>query len=191
MTLNRERAGTGWLDGALLTSLPVIEAFLDLEKPMGFGKDRSIDTAGSWQNHLERMKRWRDRSLSRLNTAGPDDVHDVCDFLLAYFVWCHSFREWLIETDSIKQTDLDIQLSKYPEWKICRDIANRCRHYDLIHNPTDKHWSMGREYDIWAKVENRPERLIVFLVFNGEKHNISDLVHSAFRMWQEILNQRC
>ena len=80
---------------------------------------------------------------------------DIVDLALSYFVWCHSLREWLVRGKVMDAKVLDENLGRYPQWKICRDIANRCRHYDLTTNPSDKHWSIGREYDPFANPENR------------------------------------
>ncbi|MDX3973488.1 hypothetical protein [Shinella sp.] len=156
---------------------------------MGLGKDRSIDTAGGWKNHLKRIARWKERSLSALASTSSCDIHDAADTVLAYFVWCHSFRDWLLQTKAIDRQTLDSKLSNYPDWKVCRDIANRCRHYELTHNPSDKYWSMAREYDFWASVEKRPEKHLLFLVFGDQKLSVTDVIHSTFKMWNEVLEE--
>jgi hypothetical protein len=98
---------------------------------MGLRQNLSVDTFGGWANHFLRVERWKDRCLGELKKGYGNESRDVADFALSYFVWCHSLREWLIEGQIIKQEALEI-LKQYPEWQICRDIANRCRHYDFL-----------------------------------------------------------
>jgi hypothetical protein len=133
------------------------------------------------------MERWKQRCLTELEKPYGEESRDVVDFALSYFVWCHSLREWLIEGAAIEAKALDQNLARYPEWKICRDIANRCRHYDLTKNPSDKHWSMGREYDPFANPRNRLPREKWFLIFGEEKHELASVVSSTFKMWTDIL----
>jgi hypothetical protein len=154
---------------------------------MGLGQGRSIDTASGWKNHYLRMRRWRDRSLAALDHRIDGDLHEAVDFVLAYFVWCHSLREWLIKSKSIAEETLDSQLQKHSDWKICRDIANRSRHFDLQKNPADKHWSILREYDVFAELDPKMQKTRLFLIFGDEKIDVAALISSTFRMWQRIL----
>jgi len=155
---------------------------------MGLGQNLSADTFGGWANHFLRTERWKDRCLAELTKHYGEESRDVPDFAFAYFVWCHSMREWLIEGSIIKSGDIDKSLALYPEWKICRDIANRCRHYDLKKNPTDKHWSIGREYDPFANERNELPREKWFLIFGEEKFELASVISITFKMWGDILN---
>lgn len=147
----------------------------------------SADTIGGWQNHFDRMGRWQSRALTAANNPADYDFADATDFVLAYFLWCHSLRDWLLKS-GVPQADLDRELSQYPIWKICRDVANRTRHLKLTMNPNDKDWSIGREYDTWAKHEDRSEKHVLFLVANDRKYRVNDLVHQSYEMWKNILN---
>lgn len=145
-----------------------------------------MDTAGGWPNHLRRIARWRDRTLQVLDDADAYPIEDAADFVLAYFVWCHSLRDWLIKSQVIQRTKLDHLLDLYPCWKPCRDIANRCRHFELTINPVDKYWSMRREYDVWAKADGRSEQHRILIFFDGRIFLAKDLVNQCFEMWSDI-----
>jgi hypothetical protein len=156
---------------------------------MGFGQNLSADTFGGWKNHFQRMERWKQRCLAALEKDyGEEASCDVVDFALSYFVWCHSMREWLTEGNAIEQSVLDEDLKKHAEWKICRDIANRCRHYNLRMNPTDKDWSIGREFDPFATSENALPRYKIFLIFNDEKLELVPILTNTHQMWKSILS---
>ena len=153
------------------------------------GLNASADTIGGWQNHFARLERWKERVLSAMDDPKTYSFHDANDFALAYFVWCHSLAEWLIESGAVQKTDLHDELNVYPKWAICRDIANRSRHFNLTQNPRDKDWSIGREHDLWAKLEKRPERHVLFLVSGNEKYNVEDFVNSTFQMWKQVIEK--
>lgn len=63
---------------------------------------------------------------------------------LAYFVCCHSMRDWLINDGATGESKLIDQLKQYPEWKVVHDLANRTRHLTLNQRLTDKEWSIAR-----------------------------------------------
>lgn len=153
---------------------------------MSFGKGFSADTSGGWTNHYRRMRRWEVRSLKALNDLPSADFHDAVDFSLAYFVWCHSLREWLLNDKVFSQSALDAELAKYEVWPLCRDIANRTRHLELNRNPTDKDWSAYREYDPFAPTIEGRERHISNIMFNGRKWRTSDAITAATAMWEKI-----
>lgn len=147
----------------------------------------SADTIGGWQNHFKRLERWKNRVLESMEDTSKADLHDVNDFVLAYFMWCHSLRDWLIKSETIDKDELDFELSHFVEWPVCRDIANRNRHFKITRNPRDKDWSIGREYDWQAKGENRPERHKLFVVSGDRIFNVDDLVNRTFEMWRQIV----
>lgn len=141
----------------------------------------SADTYGGWKNHFKRLSRWRDRVEYAYEQPEQHKIHDVLDFILAYFVWCHSLREWAINSKAISRQKLDWLLHEYVEWEICRDIANRQRHFEINRKPRDKDWSVGREYNPF----NPPEHRIN--IFSGNRiFEARDLVRRTHQMWDEI-----
>ena len=153
---------------------------------MVFGKGFSADTNGGWKNHYKRMRRWEVRSLGALNDLPASKFSDAVDFSLAYFLWCHSLRDWLKNDNVFTEEALQAELAKYEVWPLCRDIANRVRHLELRDKPTDKDWSAYREYDPFAPVIEGHERHIANIMFNGKKWRISDAIKAASDMWEEI-----
>lgn len=150
---------------------------------------RGADRHGGWRNHYERTKRWQGRAASALNDLPRTEFHEALDFTLAYFVWCHSLREWLIQDNAIGGSLLDDELSRHPEWKIVRDLANRTRHLEITRNPTDAGWLVFREYDPFAPEIEQRERHCLVLLFGGERFQLVDLVGQSGRMWLEVLTK--
>ena len=155
---------------------------------MAFGKNYSADANGGWKNHYLRVKRWENRSLETLNNLPYTDFQDALDFSLAYFLWSHSLREWLINDEVIDRDKLDCELAKHDVWKLCRDIANRTRHFDLKMNPKDKDWTVYREYDPFAPVIEGRKRDIANLMFDGKKLPISSAIRNVADMWESIIS---
>ena len=149
----------------------------------------SADTYGGWKNHFLRLGRWRDRALTALGDYDGHSFHDANDFVLAYFVWCHSMREWLINSGAISRQRLDWRLHEFVEWEVCRDIANRSRHFELRRKPRDKDWSIRREHDIWAQMEDRPMRHKLFVVSGDRIFEADELVDRTYEMWLHITQQ--
>ncbi len=100
------------------------------------------DRHGGWLNHFKRTKRWGVRAIAALADLPATDFREALDFSLAYFVWCHSLREWLIKDQAASQSVIDSALKAYPEWRIVRDLANRSRHLVITQNPADAEWAV-------------------------------------------------
>ncbi|MEM9377571.1 MAG: hypothetical protein AAGA72_15240 [Pseudomonadota bacterium] len=144
----------------------------------------SADTIGGWENHFKRMGRWKERVFAETeNLSG--NFHTALDFVLAYFVWAHSMRDWLINS-GVPQNDLDQELRKFDQWTICRDIANRSRHLKLTRNPRDADWSIARELDFVSHLQGREEQRM-FLVSVDKKYDVRLLVLRTNEMWEEVL----
>jgi hypothetical protein len=155
---------------------------------MVFKKGQSADTNGGWKNHYRRLRRWEKRSLDALQNLPESDFHEAIDFSLTYFLWCHSLFEWLHEDGAMDKAELSEKLNRYPVWPLCRDIANRVRHFDLRHRPTDKDWSAFREYLPFESQIAGKERHVANIMFSGRKWRIAEAISEASKMWDEIIH---
>jgi hypothetical protein len=133
------------------------------------------------------MKRWENRSQTALADLPRSDFNDVIDFLLAYFLWSHSLRDWLINDGVFSKDDLNARLGHYKIWALCCDVANRTRHYELTRNPTDKDWSAYREYDPFGPLTQGREVHLANIMFDGEKWRVADAIRASANMWEEIV----
>ncbi len=145
------------------------------------------DRHQGWFSHFERMKQWETRATIALEDLPHTDFHEALDYSLAYFVWCHSLREWIIKDKAMSLSTVEDALKVYPEWKIVRDLANRSRHLVITQKPTDAEWSVFREYDPFAPTIEGRERVYVNLFFNSRKYRLVELVGKAGRMWDRVL----
>ncbi len=147
----------------------------------------SADRQGGWLNHFKRTKRWEARATAALADLPNTDFYEALDYSLAFFVWSHSLREWLIKDQALSQSTIDTALKAYPEWRVVRDLANRSRHLVITQKPTDSEWAVFREYDPFAPAIEGRERHHVNLFFNGQKWRLSDLIVKSGRMWHQVL----
>jgi len=157
---------------------------------MTFGKGWSADTVSGWHNHYKRMNRWKIRSLETLNDLPRTNFQDAFDFTLAYFLWSHSFVEWLCEGGIITKKELFNELKNYEVWPLCRDVANRTRHFELKNKPTDKYWTAYRENDFFAYAVEGKERHIVNIMFDGKKWRATDAIQESDKMWKQVLEKQ-
>jgi hypothetical protein len=151
--------------------------------------EKSADTSLGWISHYERMRRWQDRAVR--HAKGPLNVanDEAVDFVLAYFLWAHSLREWLIETGAAQKAGLDQLLSERSEWPMCRDLANRSRHYQLKHSPTDENWLLSRRIDLNAMLAGNSEHQFWYVLHAGQYMEIPDCVNAIAQLWEDILDQ--
>jgi hypothetical protein len=154
---------------------------------MALSRDFSADAHGGWKNHYRRMLRWKKRSIMALSNLPISDFDDAHDLALAYFVWCHSLRDWLTNDNAIEKDSLNRELSGYPIWQLTRDVANRTRHFEMNQHPRDSEWSTYRAYDPFSiQIEGR-ERHVALLMFDGRRWEIKDAIVQSADMWAVIL----
>ena len=152
------------------------------------GVHKSADSKDGWRGHYQRMLRWQERALRFAKGPLGYSNSDAVDFALAYFVWAHSLREWLIESEVVDKSRLDSLLSARSEWSMCRDLANRSRHYKLKRNPTDENWIMGLRIDVNALLAGAPEHQFWYVLHNGKYSEVPDCVRMISKMWEDVLN---
>lgn|GEM_PF-5667202 len=149
----------------------------------------SADTKFGWQSHYDRMNRWRERALEFADADLNHRSDDAVDFFLAYCLWAHSLREWLLETKTVPKEHLDRLLANQTAWNMCRDMANRSRHYNLRKKPTDKFWQLAREIDINSIMSGGSSKQTWYVNFDGESYSVSETVNQISEMWRSILSE--
>lgn len=147
----------------------------------------SADRYGGWRNQYARMQRWETRAQNAIQNLPRTDFDDALDLALAYFVWCHSMRDWLIRDQVFERNALDNTLLEHPVWRIVRDVSNRSKHLILTQKPADAEWSVAREYDPFAIILEGRERHHLNLYFDGKKHRLSDVISRSSQMWRVVL----
>ncbi|NDV02317.1 hypothetical protein [Pseudoroseicyclus tamaricis] len=115
-------------------------------------------------------------------------AYEAVDFALAYFIWAHSLREWLIVDGGVEKAELDAFLAKFPCWFVCRDIANRTRHLDLKRSPTDKDWEISRSYVPFSEQLSEHGEYEWLVHHNDDRFMLAELVSKVQTMWQAGLD---
>ena len=153
------------------------------------GRERSGDSFLGWLSHYERMKRWEVRAKQVAETDFMTQTPDTIDFALAYFIWAHSLRDWLIEAGSIESSALDGLLNGRREWLLCRDLANKSRHYNLQKKPTDKDFIISYQIDLNAILSGATRQVIGGVYHDGRYYEFSECIGVISEMWEAVLNQ--
>ena len=148
----------------------------------------SADRIDGWKNHFMRMERWQARAVNALDVLPDTDFHDALDVALAYFVWSHSLRDWLLKDGVVNENILNDCLGKEPAWPIVRDLANRSRHLKLTRNPTDADWAVLREYVPLSKNLKEREKHRIILIYDGKKHRLLEVVGAAGTISRRVLS---
>ena len=152
------------------------------------GRERSADSLLGWISHYQRMKRWEQRAQSVAVREIVTQTPETVDFALAYFIWAHSFREWLLESGALPKDALDSYLSTKGEWNLCRDLANRCRHYDLTRSPKDNDFVISYRIDIGAAIAGAKNQIIPGVFHNGLYLEFTQAIGQISLMWEGVID---
>jgi hypothetical protein len=144
----------------------------------------SIHSADGWEGQLARVSRWLDRLM---NAESPADAEDL---LYAFFQNAHHLRDW---APGGKTTDdIDTFLNAHLATRVCRDVANVTKHYELTRRPAQQHEpSILREYvgknRGWFEDDSR-----LVVVTNHNNHGIvldaREVAKECLRIWCEFLS---
>ena len=95
-----------------------------------------------WIEQFERMKRYASRVRQLIYQVTYDRSADFyVDDVHAFFVECHSFKDWLRNDKSFNEyTNREIEsfISENYELSLCADVANGKKHL-VCHNRRNKH----------------------------------------------------
>lgn len=125
-----------------------------------------------------------------LGEEGDKSDHTGLDFALAYLVWCHSLIEWVHHDEKVEKQVLGRMLKdQFGDWEIVRDVANRCRHLDLTHSPSDKNWSANRSWYGWETAAGGEVNGRWVLFHKDKMWELSNLVFMAHEAWETVLSE--
>ena len=153
------------------------------------GTLQSVDTSSGWITHFDSMIRWQTRAEETCSGGMDDGINAIqgMDFALAFVVWAHSLREWLINDEAVDQAELDKRLQQYETWKMCRDLANRTRHLDLKTRPKDKYWSINRSFGPNSDQLEGTREYRWCLTYDGQTLEVLNAIYAIRSMWDDVL----
>lgn len=138
----------------------------------------SAENIFSWRSQHARVKRWS----QRLHEPQDADFQDRLDFFLAFFVNCYALRDWLINSNSISQKEMDSLIHANEAMRLCRDICNRSKHFTLNRSPsTEANFSIGREF--------RPfdGGYRFFIQYLDSMRDLLEVAMSCIEFWDDFL----
>lgn len=132
---------------------------------------------GGWQEQLSRIERWHKRILAAQN------AEDGVDFLYAFFEGSFALRDWLIDTGTVTQQQLEGLFSQHVELRINRDIANSFKHHSITRPSQEQPPSIIREYAPENPSFGSASRLVI--LSEGQQYDAIDLAGRCLAIWQE------
>ena len=104
----------------------------------------SWERSPGWRGQFHRVLRWHKRLLRQ---AGSSDLDQTFDVALAFFINCYHLHDWLGRSGEVSADDLDRLFTASLPLRVCADIANIAKHYDLTQAPRmTRQLSVAREY---------------------------------------------
>ncbi|MBU2555541.1 MAG: hypothetical protein KKF98_13885 [Bacteroidetes bacterium] len=93
------------------------------------GVPLSVHTSNGWYGQIERMERFKKRSIE------ADNVDDSLDFSFAFFQSCYHLREWIPTFESIDKAEWSKKWKKFINnndcIRYCRDLCNVSKHMTI------------------------------------------------------------
>jgi len=106
--------------------------------------DWSWERSPGWRGQMDRVQRWRQR-LSE--AAGSSNTEATFDIALTFFINCYHLRDWLERSGEVPDAALVELFRNSTSLRICADLANIAKHYDLTREPRmTRQLSLAREY---------------------------------------------
>lgn len=103
-----------------------------------------------WHYKWHEMSRWRER-VSVIEKLDDNNIEDAVDFLHAFTLNCFHLKDYLEASLKTKLNSENCPLFKFPEFLICRDIANGLKHLELSRPSISELAAFYREYDYFNK----------------------------------------
>ncbi|MCU0648192.1 MAG: hypothetical protein MUF00_09375 [Gemmatimonadaceae bacterium] len=109
------------------------------------------------------------------------------DLLLSYFITSYHLRDWLLRSGDVPQARMDELFRSDEVLRLCADLANIAKHYDLTDSPR-REWqlSIAREYVGEGRGWFGRNAALVALS-RGQRHDLSELAASCEASWMAFL----
>lgn len=149
----------------------------------------SLHKSGGWTAQYDRVKRWHKRLQSiRASRTATDNQEEALDFIYAFFQNCSHLRDWILYSKATKQNSVEEFFANFYEMKLCQDISNGTKHFQLNDPKQSREFSLAREYVPPSWIGERPhdnEKWVILL--EGEKLDIFDLSDRCMSLWEEFI----
>lgn len=147
----------------------------------------SLERTPGWRGQFERTRRWRQRLLA---SAGKPDVQFTFDCALAFFINCYHLRDWLARSGEVSQLRLDELFRDSFALRVCADLANIAKHYDLTNTPRlTRQLSIACEYADpgygWFG-----DRARLTVLSDGQKLDLLELTAACEVEWVSFLKRQ-
>lgn len=154
---------------------------------MGIGG--SLHTVFGWRGQYERILRWHRRVCEYPATVPSSaEADEYLDFLLAFFLNCFSLRDWLDNSQAATKTELDTLFENNPDLKICRDICNGAKHFEIRRPSVDPELSIVRDVipdPYFGRNAYPGKRLIIYA--GDQQRDLRELATSCVDAWRLFL----
>ena len=138
-----------------------------------------------WKVHHAALERWKNRALSEVagqvsfgGTVIEVSTADALDFSFAFFIWAHSFKDWLLKSGAFTKAELEAILTQYTEWELTKDLANKTKHREITRNPTDPDWKAWTQLELNKAIKGEGG-LEPYVFFKGEKISLKNCVEDV------------
>lgn len=158
----------------------------------------SEHSGSGWKGQLARVARWHERVQS---LGARDDLSitpiTAFDYLYAFFQNCYHLRDWLKNSGTLSESDLQSFMTDNEAMAVCRDIANGTKHLRITTPSIDANPAFGREYHPAGWPGKRPgtsESYFVLLEDRTTKaesrFDLQDLAARCLAEWEHLLRSR-
>jgi len=147
----------------------------------------SWERTPGWRGQFDRARRWRQRLLA---SAGKADADFTFDAALAFFINCYHVRDWLERSGEIGKSALDQLFTDSFALRVCADLANIAKHYDLTNTPRmTRQLSVACEYADpgfgWLGDQAR-----LTILSDGQQLDVLELTATCEADWLSFLRQQ-
>lgn len=142
---------------------------------------------------FERVKRWYKRfeeiNLGTQENRSSDDYEDI---VYAFFMNCYHLGDWIINSTSLKENDINIFVSSHKEMQICRSLCFGSKHLIDKKTPFGRQPEIARQ-DISLRIggDQPVETAMTFWVrVNDSDYNAFETATKCLRLWEEFLKEK-
>jgi len=155
---------------------------------MGIGEILpSIHKYQGWEGQYYRMRRWFEK-FQKTQPGNFEDpqINEEHDILYACFQNIFYMKDWLHHSAKISKAELNNFININLELKICRDICNGTKHFNLNSASVDDDFTIIREYNPFHKILEQDECHLIILT-GGHKFELKHLAWQCINLWDEFI----
>jgi len=151
----------------------------------------SIHATNGWQTQFQRIIRYlRILQTQKIDYSNWKDINAYLDVVITCFQNIFHLKDWLLNSTTLSNTELNKFIKQHKELGLCRDICNGTKHFEIKHHASiDKNFMIVRAQDP-AYLKNKGPEYFILILSKAGIHQPFAFAKKCLQLWSDFIIEK-